>query len=357
MSANPIYFNRPCLAEQDIVAVVKTLQSNYFAEGAVSNFVEEKISEFLGGGFSRSTSSGTAALYLILKALNLSPEARVAVPTYACTALLDAIRLANLAPVVVDIESDSPNIKWSEVPFAPSICPDAVICIHSFGIPSYIPPQPRNFFIIEDCCHSVGGFRGQVPLGSESDAAAFSFYATKILAAGSGGLVFSKSQKLIDTIDAFLEPVWQKSNEQHFNMRSDDINAALIVSQMERLDKMRARRQYIYDRYEQSSIRGGYEILFARSGMNIMPYRFVILAKGQSDRNRIVQNFSAKAIQTSNLIEGHELLHRKLGLGDKMFPNAELLSQRTIALPLHLNLMDDEIDYICETLEEGVGKL
>ena len=152
--------NLPALTDRDMSVVSEVLRSGWIAQGPQVEALENDFTLMYGGGGACACSSGTAALYLALKGLGISIGDTVAVPTYSCSALLNAVNLAGAHPMVVDVREDDFTIDPQALKRLP-LKPKAVIAVHVFGAEANIRHlQECVPLVIEDCCQSLGGSRG-----------------------------------------------------------------------------------------------------------------------------------------------------------------------------------------------------
>lgn len=331
--------NRPLIKTADIEAVNEVLGSGYIAQGPRVEALECEFSALLGDGYACALSSGTAALAMALHGLGAGKGDRVTVPTYACSALLNAIYFIGAHPVIVDVKEDDFTIGTGNIET------DFVIPVNIFGAQSNVFQLVNDgHIVIEDCAQSLGGKLSDTPA-----ARIYSFYATKIITGGQGGLVWS-TEDVIDSVKDYREFDRVEEYYPRFNLQMTDIQAAMISSQLTRLNDIRLKRQLLYSAYA-----GECSELFA-SGWNMqmgditMPYRFVLVAPSNEDRDNMHKHMRSNGVATIVPIEQYELLHNYLGLPKNKFPVAEKLVATTISIPLYPDLKDYEIKTICEAL-------
>lgn len=344
-----VQHNRPYITAEDRAAIDKALASGWLAQGPQVESLEASFSKHYHGGCSAAVSSGTAALYTALKALEIGAGAKVAVPTYACSAILNAIYMAGATPRIVDVLPDSfcLNPKALKTQASDATC---VIAVHTYGAEADIQSLKMSAdMVIEDCCHSLGG-RGQAGLlGQVGDAAIFSFYATKIVTGGQGGLVWSRNPVVAERVRDYRDFDCREYYEPRFNFQMTDYQAALINSQMLRLDSIRARRFEIADTYR-SALPAGFVVQAGLADVGRMVYRFVVVAPDVPTREALSVYLKGAEVGCAVPIERYELLHRYLQLDPAKFPVAEELAGRTLSLPIHVGLTDDEVAQVADAL-------
>jgi perosamine synthetase len=174
--------------EADLAVVAKVLRSGHLAQGRHVLSLEQKAASFIEVRHAVAVSSGTAALHLSLRALGVDEGSEVILPSYVCTAPLNAVKYVRATPVLVDIDPATYNITAETIIKARSNRTRAIIVPHMFGLPADIDPIiSLGIPVIEDCAHSIGArYRGRLT-GSIGLLSVFSFYATKMLGAGEGG--------------------------------------------------------------------------------------------------------------------------------------------------------------------------
>lgn len=345
-----IQHNKPWITQEDRDAVQAVLNSSWIAQGREVELLEEEFSRFYGGGGACALSSGTASLFLALKALGIKVGAKVAIPTYACSALLNSIYMAGGIPQIVDV---LPNTFCISADALAQQAPNAdyVIAIHTFGAEADIEALSHSKHkLIEDCCHSLGGVGCKGPLGIASDAAVFSFYATKIITGGQGGMLWAKDKTVSERVKDYREFDCRNKYEPRFNFQMTDFQAAMIRSQMKRLQIIREKRQRIAKAYLRA-LPGGLQTQRGLADTGQIPYRFVVLTPDIKSREAFRMHLTKEKVGCSVPIERYELLHRYLNEDAKHFPNAEHIVDTSLSLPIHSALTDNEVEKVIMAIE------
>ncbi len=339
--------NRPTLLPEDRAAADAVLASGWITQGPAVAALEAWFVEQYDGGQGCAVSSGTAALFLAIHALGGGRDTVIAVPTYACSALLNAIIMAGAKPRVVDVLHDTFCVDPQAV--AAGIA-DMVIAVHTFGATADVKAlQAGGRIVIEDCCQSLGGLADDVPLGATGATAVFSFYATKIVTGGQGGLIWSKSAAAISRVRDYREFDGRDNYVPRFNLQMTDLQAALVMSQLTRLAAIREFRARVAREYSAALPRGlGLQVGVTAPGR--MVYRFVIIAPDLETREALRAHMKAADIGCIVPVERFELLHRYLDLDPQAFPVAEKLADVTLSLPIHLQLADADIARVSQAL-------
>jgi dTDP-4-amino-4,6-dideoxygalactose transaminase len=292
-------------------------------------------------------------LFLTLLALGVRAGSRVAVPTYACSALLDAVRLAQAEPVVVDVSPDDLNLDPEMLTASVKRSGrrvDATILVHMFGARGAVERlQHVGGEIVEDCCQSLGGALGAELLGSRGRAAVFSLSASKVITCGHGGMIWDRVGTVASAASDLQNYDGRARYVPRFNFQLTDIQAAMARSQLTRLTTIADRRRLIARRYV-DSLPPGIDAPVGVMDAGRMVYRFVIRTHSSQHQAALHAHFDSLGITTIIPVERFELLHRYLGLDPVNYPVAETAVDTTLSIPVFPGLTDSEIDRICAGL-------
>lgn len=343
--------NRLLILPEDRAAVDAVLASGWIAQGPAVATLEKKFIQDFGGGSACALSSGTAALFLALKALGAGRGDVVALPTYACSALLNAVYMAGATPSLVDVLLETfcldPAAMSAQAPGARFVVP-----VHTYGaIADIAALKSQGLVVVEDCCQSIGGTDGGGLIGAAGDAAVFSFYASKIVTGGQGGLVWSRNVSVSERARDYRQFDGRDSYEHRFNLQMTDIQAGLISSQMTRLAGIRAKRSEIASTYLSALPKG----LSTQAGITDegrMAHRFVVLAPTLAAREGLRLHMAAEGVECRVPIERFELLHRYLKADPAFFSVSERLADTTLSLPIHPSLSDEEVSVVAQALDQ-----
>ncbi|MEE9165483.1 MAG: DegT/DnrJ/EryC1/StrS aminotransferase family protein, partial [Nitrospinota bacterium] len=201
-----ISHSRPSIEEDDIKAVSKVLASGMIAQGKRVEDFEKAIARQCKVKYTVAVSSGSAALHLALLALEIGKKDTVAIPSYSCASLLNVLRYVGATPKFIDIDPETLNISPKDLKKKVTGRVKAVIVPHMFGFPADLfEIKKLGLPIIEDCALALGAkYRGK-PVGYWGDISVFSFYATKVIATGEGGMITTRSKSLADYIKDIRE--------------------------------------------------------------------------------------------------------------------------------------------------------
>src|SRR5438876_2091150 len=224
-----------------------------------------------------AVSSGTAALYVALMALGIGAGDEVVIPSYVCTALWHAVRLTGATPILVDIEPATYDPSPQAVTRVLTRHTKAVIVPHMFGLPADIETlKSHGVPVIEDCAQTLGVTVRGTSVGGTGELAICSFYATKLLTAGEGGMVLGREESLVGRVQTLRQYDEQDSLERAFNYKMTDMQAALGLCQVARLESFLARRQAIAARYHGAVRQAGVTPPRIPAGLEHGYFRYVV---------------------------------------------------------------------------------
>jgi len=242
--------SRPTIGKEEIDAVSQVIASGQIAQGQAVAAFEEAFARKMGVRYAAAVSSGTAALHLALLALGVTPGMEVIIPSFVCTALLNVVNYTGATPVLADINPVTLNIDPSDVAGKVTASTGAIIVPHMFGLMADLA-ELRKFGVplIEDCAQAVGADWDGKKAGSFGKIGIYSFYATKVMTCGEGGMVVSNENKLIDWIKQAREYDNVDAYALRYNYKMTDIQAAMGRQQLGRLNNLVARRREIAGQY------------------------------------------------------------------------------------------------------------
>ena len=336
---NFIPHSRPTLGEAEIRAVAEVIQSGHIAEGEVVRRFEKAFAAKMGVKHAVAVSSGTAALHLTLLAMDVGPDDEVIIPSYVCTALLHAIEYVRAKPVPAEIDPLTYNMNPADVEKRMTRRTKAIIVPHLFGLAADLDKLLNlNVPVIEDCAQAVGGFYRNRPLGTFGEAAIFSFYATKVMATGEGGMVIARSPQIVERIRDFKTYDEKAANRIRFNYKMTDIQAALGEIQLAQLDDFIACRRDIARRYIRS-LKSLAVTLPADQDEHIY-YRFAVGL--DTDCEPIMQNLARQGIGCARPV--FLPIHRHLKMDG--YPLTDKAWKTTLSIPIYPSLETAAIEQV-----------
>ena len=367
-----IEFYRHSLGEPEKESVAAVLDSLFLTTGPKTREFERRFAAYLGAAHCVGLSSCTSGLFLVLKAWGVGPGDRVVVPAMTFVASANVVVHTGAAVSFCDVEPDTGLIDLNMVEdlLKRDRTIRAVMPVHLYGQMVDMKPlralaDRYDVRVLEDAAHCVEGQRDGVRPGQTGDAAAFSFYATKNLACGEGGAVVTSGENLTEYIGtARLHGMSASAVDRHrhyahwdmdfpgYKANMSDIQAALLLPQLERLESLWQRREEIARRYESAFAAAGVAFPKTRSGVKHARHLFTIWAP-DGRRDGMLARLQAAGI---GVVVNYRAVHlRKFyraeyGFEEGAFPAAEEIGRRTISIPLYPLLRDEEVKYVIDNV-------
>ncbi len=339
--------SRPTIEADDIAAVGAVLASGFLAQGKEVRAFEEEMAAFLGLRGGIATSSGTAALHLALLALGVGQGAEVLVPSYTCVALLHAVHLAGARPRIVDVEPEGVNMWVEDAARHVSLATAAIIVPHMFGeVASVEALRMLGVPIIENCAQALGATLQGKPVGSFGDLTVLSFYATKMMTTGEGGMLLSRSQDLLAEVRDLRDYDGRSDYRLRFNYKMTDMQAALGRSQLRKLPRFLDQRRAVARSYHAAL--DGVVPSYTPPRENTACYRYVIAVPDVSGfaREMLIHGIECKGPVFRPL---HELASAAL------CPHTDKTYRQAVSLPIYPSLTLEKAEAIGRFVAQTVG--
>ncbi len=320
------------------------------ASGRIVRSFEKRFSRYIGCADAIATNSGTSALHLSLLALGIGRGDEVIMPSYVCASLLDAVNYVGARPIVVDVDYDTFNISAKEAKRRLTKKTKALILPHMFGLPCDIKEFLRlGIPIIEDCAQSLGAWYKNKLTGSFGAIAIFSFYATKLITTGYGGMIGSNSKRLLEKIRDLSNPNKRENYKVRYNYKISDLQAALGIDQLKHLGGFIKKRKEIAREYTRALSGYDIELPFGKRDRDHIFYRYVVKTKKANFIKKRMIRYGIEIIPPV-----YKPLHRYLLMGRRRFPNTERLYREVISLPIYPSLKREEFLKVVRVLGEAI---
>lgn len=402
-----IPFSRPSVTEAEIVGVERVVRSGWWTTGPEVRAFEEEFARYIGASCAVAVNSCTAGLHVALQACGIKPQAPVFLPAMTFAATSEVALYLDAAPVFLDSEPDTGNLDAFQFEAvidalasdsrggalrSDALCegtrkmlrtanldlPGAVMPVHFAGQAcrmNLLEPAAASvgMSLIEDAAHAVETTFGDRKVGTFGAASAFSFYATKNLSTGEGGMVTTDDEDLAQrmrrlTLHGISRDAWKRYTaqgswqyevvEMGFKYNMTDIAAALGRAQLARVEAMATRRRQIaaiYDerlgRIEQVSLPT--DLQMGRHAWHLYVIR-LNLSQLTLDRAEFIERLRDLGIGASVHfipLHRHPLYRDRFGLKPDDFPIAESIFQRSVSLPIYPDLSDEEVGRVCDAVE------
>lgn len=377
---------KPIVGEEEVKAVREVILSGYYAPGPKVDEFEEKFADYVGTKHAAATNGGTAALHIALAAAGVGPGDEVIVPAMTFFATVEAVLHQNAIPVFTDIEEDSYCLDPKDVKEKISPSTKAIIPVHLFGNAAEMDEinaiaEENDLIVIEDAAQAHGTeYKGE-KVGSIGDIGCFSFYATKHMTTGEGGIITTDDEEITEKAEA-IKGHGMTGRHEHsylgYNYEMSEINAAMGLVQLKKLDELNRRRiensEYLLNRIEKSIdwvetpvikpyVKHTYfwcpvEVKEDQVGMDTSKVIEILDDMGVETRNRYVEPIYHQPVLENPYPNGcpYDCQDVKPKYDDLYLENAENLVGRFIGLPNHPDLEKDDLDKVIEVLKEFEGE-
>lgn len=354
-----IPISKPIIGEEEKKAVLSVLASGMLAQGENVREFEEKFAKYVGTKYAVATSSGTTAIHLTLLALGLGKADVVITTPFTFISTVTPILFCGAKPVFADIDKRTFNIDPEKIEESITKNTKLILPVHLYGQPADLASimsiaKEHNLLVVEDACQSHGAEFNGKKVGSFGDAGCFSFYATKNMTTGEGGMVTTNNKKLAEKI-RLLRDHGQKSRYNYvflgYNFRMTDIAAAIGIEQLKKLDKLNARRQE-NAKFLSEELEEVVEVPYIMPKVKHVFHQYTIKVKERNKlKNKLIANGVGASVYYPKPLHHYKLLRK---FGNKNLKNAERCSREVLSLPVHLSLSDNELRRIVESVRKFV---
>lgn len=364
---NFIPLARPDINADDIKALTDVLATGMLIQGINVAELEKNIASFLKAENVIAVSNGTATMHLALLALGIGAGDEVIVPAFSYIATANVVELVGATPVFVDIDPDTFNIDVSKIEAVITSKTKAIIPVHEFGLACDIEgvmilAKKYNLFMIEDAACALGAKQHEKYAGTFGDFGSFSLHPRKSISSGEGGLVTTSDAAHANKLRILRNHGIEINNGKTefvaagFNYRMTDFQAALVNSQLKRLDKILKLRQRLADDYFHKIQNPKIKMPVVPRGRNHTWQTFHVMLDNSLDRDSIIDYLKTKNIGTNygaQCMPAQKFFREKYKLDCmKLFPNAMKAFTQGLAIPLYNKLTEDDISYIAEHLNQ-----
>jgi len=341
--------SRPFVGQKENSAVCKVIASGQLAQGNEVTLLEKEMSSFVGHHYGLAVSSGTTALFGALKALGVSKGDKVIIPSYACTALANAVYMSGAEPVLCDVDYETALMSVNTVKAVLQKKTAAIIVPHLFGYPApaHQIEQALDIPVIEDCAQCIGASIDGKNTGSLTSVSTFSFYATKVICTGEGGLIATSDKRIANNLNNMREYDNRPSYEPRMNMKCTDIQAAIARVQLSRLPSFINKRKIIAKKYNSALENNTLlrHIASDTASISQMYYRYV-LRVNRAQQLAIVRYLKSQGIACGRPVfkPFHKYTHQN------NFIVSEKLHNELLSIPIYPALSNSEISTIADCL-------
>jgi len=361
---------KPEVLEDDIAAVTAVLRSGRLSQGPVMHEFEHALAAYLEMPHAVVVNSGTSALQLALRALDIKENDEVILPSFSFMAVTNAILNEKAVPVFVDIDPETLNLDPLRLEAALSRKTKAVVMVHSFGIPAPAAEivafaRRHSLAVIEDACEALGAEIDGRKVGTFGDIATLAFYPNKVITTGEGGALITRSAALSARLRSLCNQGrrpgedWFQHYEPGFSYRLSDLHCALGLQQLSRIEQVLRHRDTLACRYASQLEANEHVSCFGASpgDRRISWFTYPVLLSSRfsrQDRDEIWMALKQKGIETGRYFAPS---HLQPALRNRDFRCGDLthtisISERLLCLPMFNGLTEKQIRFVCSSLEE-----
>jgi perosamine synthetase len=366
-----IPLSQPDITEAEIEAVTTVLRSPRLSLGPKLEEFEHAVAEYVGVPHAVAVNSGTSGLHLCIRALNIGEGDEVIVPSFTFIAAANAIRYERATPVFVDIEPATLNLDPEKIEAAITPRTRAIMAVHTFGVPANMDAilaiaERHRLLVIEDACEAIGAeYRGR-RAGSFGHAAVFAFYPNKQITTGEGGMIVTSDDVLAKKMRALRNQGrydagnWLQHEEVGYNYRISEINCALGIGQLRRIEEILNRRQAAALAWQRQLQNITQLTLPPIQIPNTRISWFVYVVRvnaGREHRDRLQRFLEREGIGCARYFAPIHLQPSYKEWNDAALPVTESVAERTLALPFFNNLSQLQIEAVGEALRKGLASL
>jgi len=371
-----IPLSSPDITEAEIEAVSAVLRTNSLSLGPKLEEFEQDFAGFHAMPYAIAVSSGTAALHLAIRALNLGPGDEVLVPSFTFIAVANAVLYEHATPVFVDIDPITLNMSPACVEAAITPRTRAMIVVHTFGVPAEIDAlmsiaERHHLAVIEDSCEAIGATFGDQLAGTFGHISTFAFYPNKQITTGEGGMILTRDAQLASRMRAmrnqgrYPTSDWLQHAEVGYNYRLSELACALGIVQLRRLPEILATRSEVARRYDDllANLAGIDRPPLDFSNRTVSWFVYVVRL-----RDSLAENASSEvleALQRNGIgcaryfapIHEQPAYARHPSARRVRLPITESMAQRTIALPFYNRLKPKDSARVADALRSCLSTI
>lgn len=365
-----IPLSRPDITNIEKIYVNEVLDSGQLSMGIKTDLFEKQFRDRFEARYAVAMNSGTSALHVAVKSLGLKAGDEVITTPYSFIASGNCLVYEGVKPVFVDIDPLTLNLNTSLIEGAITSKTKAILAVHIFGQPCNMDEIMKlankyQLSVIEDSCEAIGAEWKGTPVGLIGDVGVFAFYPNKQITTGEGGTLVTNHKNIFEMAQALrnqgrsLTNKWLDHEYIGYNYRMSELQAAVGLGQMERLDEILQKREQVANRYLQLIDKFNLPVLTPKivNDCRISWFVFIIILPKGVNRNLIINHLSSQGVQSKPYFPSIHLqpsFQKKFGSQLGNFPLSEEMSERTLAIPFYTNLTLEEQTFVIQTLKKVV---
>lgn len=354
--------SKPSIGEEEIKAVSEVLKSGNLSLGPKLPEFEEKFASYIGTKYAVAVSSGTSGLHLCMKLLNLKQGDEVITSPFSFIASANCILYEKAKPVFVDIKENDFNIDPDKIEEAITEKTKAILPVHIFGKSTDMDKikkiaEKYNLAIIEDACEAVGAKYQGKKVGSLGNFSVFAFYPNKQITTGEGGIITLNDEEKANLLKSLrnqgrstMSSAWLAHDVLGYNYRLSDISCAIGIEQLKKIDYILEKRKQKAKLYNE--LLSELDVICPEFNEEKSWFVYVIRVK---NRDHVMKKLIEKGVACRPYLPAIHLqpIYKKLfNYKEGDFPVCEKVSNSTLALPFFTEIIEEEINYVYNTLKE-----
>ncbi len=369
-----IPLSRPDITQKEKDAVLKVLNTPYLSLGPRLLEFEKNFARYIGTKYAVAVNSGTSGLHLCIKALNISEGDEVITTPFSFIASANCILFERAKPVFVDIREDTLNIDEDKIEKKITKKTRAILVVHVFGYPCDMNKIMKiahkyKLAVIEDACEAIGADINGRKVGSIGDCGVFAFFPNKQMTTGEGGMIVTNNRKIFDLTRSLRNQgrnntKWLSHERLGYNYRLSDLNCALGLAQLKRINELLKKRERLAKIYAQEFIGSDDIVLPLENSAEFTRSWFVYVIRLGKSYSAKMRDLLALHLNQNGIGCGiyfpaihRQPLYAKMGFKKGDYPLTEKISEKTLALPFYNNLRSPEVGFVVRKIKNKLFEL
>ena len=376
-------FALPSIGEEEIAEVVDTLRSGWLTVGPKTKAFEEAFAGYVGAPYAVAVNSCTAALHLALLGFHIGPGDEVITTPLTFAATANTIMMTGARPVFVDIDEATYNIDPALIEEAVTKRTKAIIPVHYGGLPADMDPimkiaERYDLRVIEDAAHAAGAHYGDRRIGNVSEATCFSFYVTKTMTTGEGGMITTPHKDLADrlrmlSLHGLSRDAWNRYSQKGswyyeivdlgYKYNMTDLQASIGIHQLKQVDRFTARRRAMAVRYDEAFAGMPEIILPPHDGAKSEHIYHLYTIRLALDRLAITRDRFIEALRAENIgtsvhfipLHLHPFYRKEFDFKKGQFPKTEALFGQIVSLPIFPKMTDQDVADVVSAVQKIIN--